>query len=284
MKFKQHPLSAAFPAMQADEYQALADSIGNIGVQNPITLFEGMVIDGWHRYTAANEAGMTCPTVELGDVDPREFVLAQNKTRRHITVGQLAMAANAVYRWAAPGKPVTNQQSSNSALSAELRQPEIAAKSGVSVRSLRQAGEIEKTAAPEVVEAVKRGEVGLPKASAIAKLPIAEQAAALQKPAPKAAAKPTAKPEPVQPEDANYSGPSAAELQSAQETAKTDLDTVMALLESDDPKAALLKENERMRMALAATESQRDGYMNQCNELIRRVKSLRKMLDKAQGK
>lgn len=88
----------------------------------------------------------------------------------------------------------------------------------------------------------------------------------------------------VHAEDVDYSGPSAAELQAVQDTAQKDLDTVMALLESDDPKAALLEENERQRMEIAALKSQRDGYMNQCNELIRRVKSLRKMLDKAQGK
>ncbi len=54
----QHPLSAAFPAMDADDFQSLKDSIENIGVQNPITLYDGMVIDGWHRYTAATELGM----------------------------------------------------------------------------------------------------------------------------------------------------------------------------------------------------------------------------------
>lgn len=93
-----------------------------------------------------------------------------------------------------------------------------------------------------------------------------------------------AKPAHVEPEDADYSGPSEAELQALHDAAKADLDVVMALLESDDPKAELLKENERQRMEIATLKSQRDGYMNQANELIRRVKSLRKMLDKAQGK
>ena len=85
-------------------------------------------------------------------------------------------------------------------------------------------------------------------------------------------------------EDAEYAGPSEAELQAVQDAAKDDINTVMELLESDDPKAALLMENERQRMEIATLKSQRDGYMNQSNELIRRVKSLRKMLDKAQGK
>ena len=33
--YTQHPLSAAFPAMSAEDFQALTDSIDNIGVQNP---------------------------------------------------------------------------------------------------------------------------------------------------------------------------------------------------------------------------------------------------------
>ncbi|RZA06562.1 MAG: hypothetical protein EOP02_38195, partial [Proteobacteria bacterium] len=93
---KQHPLSAAFPAMPAEQFQALKDSIMDIGVQDPISVFEGMVIDGWHRYTAASELGMDCPTVDLGDVDPQAFVVAKNKARRHITMSQIASAVVAV--------------------------------------------------------------------------------------------------------------------------------------------------------------------------------------------
>lgn len=93
-----------------------------------------------------------------------------------------------------------------------------------------------------------------------------------------------AKPAYVEPEDSDYSGPSNEELQAAQEAAKADVDKVMELLESDDPKAELLKENECQRLEIATLKSQRDGYMNQANELIRRVKSLKKMLEKAQGK
>lgn len=97
-------------------------------------------------------------------------------------------------------------------------------------------------------------------------------------------AKPAAKPVKVEPEDTQYTGPTDDELKAASEAAKDDLDKVMELMESDDPAAELLKENERLRMELATVKSQRDGYMNQANELIRRVKSLKKMLEKAQGK
>ena len=200
MNLQQHPLSAAFPAMQPDEYQALLDSISEIGVQNPITLLDGMVIDGWHRYTAANEAGMDCPAVELGDVDPKDFVMAQNKARRHISQAQLAMATTAVYAWKSIGNPAFAQLDTECPIGKTTAQ--LAEISGVHASTIKQAKAVQAHAAPEVQDAVRRGEVGLPKAAAIAKLPIAEQAAALHKPTPKAAKPaPVVEPEPEAPTD-----------------------------------------------------------------------------------
>ena len=95
--------------------------------------------------------------------------------------------------------------------------------------------------------------------------------------------KPTAKTARVEPEDAEYTGPSIEELESLRQQARADTDKLFELLESDDPKGELVRENERQRMEIATLKSQRDGYMNQANELIRRVKSLKKMLEKAQA-
>ncbi len=179
---KQHPLSAAFPRMADFEFQDLKDSIENIGVQNPITSHDGMVIDGWHRYSAARELDLPCPVVELAqDIDPREFVMAQNGARRHITQAQIAVATVTVYQWRKEGRPeklgtqcpVSEKQKSTAELS------EIA---GVGERTIKQAKTVTAQAAPAVVEAVKRGELGLPKAAAIAKLPREQQEDAIKKP------------------------------------------------------------------------------------------------------
>lgn len=255
--YQQHPLSAAFPAIGADDFQALKDSIENIGVQNPITLFEGMVIDGWHRYTAANDLGMECPSVELGDVDPRDFVLAQNKARRHVTQAQLAMATTAVYAWAPAGKPKLHTEC------AVKTTAEMASIAGVHRNTIVQAQAVQAKAAPEVVEAVKSGAIGLPKAAAIAKLPKEEQAAAIHKPTPKAT------PEEI-PED---DGPSAEEIAAQVAAEEADRALVAKLLDSNEPLAELAEENKQLKAEIAQLKLARDGYMNRCNEAIALVKS-----------
>lgn len=262
MNLQQHPLSAAFPAMCAEDFQALTDSIQAIGVQNPVTLFEGMVIDGWHRFRAANDLGMDCPSVDLGDVDPRDFVMAQNKARRHITQAQLAMATTAVYAWH-PAHRAKKEVATEYPL--PKTNAELAAIAGVGIATIKQAKAVQSHAAPEVEAAVKTGAIGLPKAAAIAKLPQAEQAAAIHKPVPKA------KPEPIEaPED---DGPSAEELAAHAAAESADRELVAKLLESDEPLKALADENKQLKAEIAQLKQARDGYMNRCNEAIALVKS-----------
>lgn len=236
--YQQHPLSAAFPAMGPDEFQALKDSIVDLGVQNPVTLFEGMVLDGWHRYCAAIELGMECPERDLESrVDPRSYVLAQNKARRHITRAQLIAAASTVYQWRPNG-------GNHSALSAECISSEgLAKKVGAGVRSVEQYRHIERKAEPAVIEAVKRGEIGLPKAVAIAKLPKERQAAAISQPMSK-----------VEPQDVpDDDGPSAEEMAAHAAAEAADRELVAKLLDSNEPLAALVAENKQLKPECAAT-------------------------------
>ena len=166
MNLSQHALSAAYPAMAVDEFQSLKDSIEIIGVQTPVTLFEGQVLDGWHRWTAALELGMACPTAELGDVDPRDFVRAVNgKSRRHLTQSQLAAAEVALWNWAPVGKP-------NVAAAATLAtNAQMAAAAGVSPRTIRDAKVVAAKATPDVKAAVKDGTMSVEKAAATTKPP-----------------------------------------------------------------------------------------------------------------
>lgn len=280
MKRLQHPLSAAFPAMVDEDFQTLKDSIVNIGVQNPITLLDGMVLDGWHRYSAAAELGMACPEVELDPAtDPRDFVLAQNKARRHVTAAQLALATTAVYDWMPEGNPGFVQLDTECPVAKTTA--ELAQIAGVHPSTIKQAKAVQKRAAPEVIEAVKRGDVGLPKAAAIAKLPQDQQAAALTAPTPKAARivdEGSAIPHDEDFDDESY-GLTDEERAVLAAAEAADREALAKLLESDDKLATAHAEITRLNHLNAHLQQRINGLMNEKNEAIKQAKKLQWQLD-----
>jgi ParB-like chromosome segregation protein Spo0J len=267
MNYQQHPLSAVFPPMTPEEFQSLKDSIDANGVLNPITLYEGMVLDGWHRYQAALELGMDCPEAELEDwIDPKDFVLAQNKNRRHITAAQLAVATTEVYSWVSRGRQ------NKSVVSTDLTKTtsELAKLSGVSESSIEKAKSVLKNASPEVKDAVKSGKIGLYKAQEISKLPKDKQAAAIDKPI-------IAPERPRLTED--YS-PDEAELKANELAHQADLELLNKMLEADEALAASYAENKRLNYLVAQLEVRIAGLMNEKNAAIREAKRAQAQIDK----
>lgn len=281
--YQQHPLSAAFPAMSADDFQSLKDSIMEIGVQNPITLFEGMVLDGWHRYKAANELGMDCPSKELDAwIDPVAFVRAQNKDRRHLPLSAWALIEVSLREWKPSHRPDKGELSSP----LQASNQEMADAVGVTKRTIQQAKAVQSNATPEVIAAVKSGEIGLPKAAAIAKLPKEEQAAAIHKPAPK--------PAPAEVEPEIEAPPEYTELDAAHDQI-SDLQDALAVATmgdvsaEDKTQAATLIAELRARIktleaTLKAVTTSRDTYMNENAELRKQITRQRKEIDKATGR
>ena len=297
-QYTQHPLSAAFPPLTADEFASLRDSIADLGVQNAITVFEGQVLDGWNRYCAATELGMDCPERELEAwVDPRAFVLAQNKARRHVTQAQLALATTAVYAWAPTGKPKLHTECAVKTAS------EMADIAGVHRNTIVQAQAVQAKAAPEVVEAVKRGEIGLPKAAAIAKLSPEEQAKAIHKPmreivsvpekGPNTAAgtaldmddsrgiDPAPAPVPRRPAAENKTvvdqqhvaglEEEAAALREQLHDTRQDLDLYIRIVEQSDPLQEAVKVATEQRTLAQGLQARIDSLMTQVAELKRQV-------------
>lgn len=88
-----HPAADVWPMLTGDELQALADSIAEVGLLEPIVLTpDGLLLDGRNRAAACALVGVT-PATTVYDGDPVAFVLARNDQRRHMTKGQRAMAA-----------------------------------------------------------------------------------------------------------------------------------------------------------------------------------------------
>jgi ParB-like chromosome segregation protein Spo0J len=271
MTYEQHPLSAAFPPMTPEEFQSLKDSVNENGVLNPITIYEGMVLDGWHRYKAAKELNMDCPEAELEDwIDPKDFVLAQNKNRRHITAAQLAMATTAVYEW------YPNGVTSSSALNAGLQKTskELAEISGTSKRTIEQAKSVMKNASSEVKDAVKSGKIGLYKAQEISKLPKGEQAAAINKPIIA----------PERPRLTEDYGPDEAELKAMELSQQADRDLLNKMLEADDAMALLHAEVTRLNHLNAQKEIRIAALMNEKNAAVKQIRTLESQLKKAAKK
>jgi protein gp37/ParB-like chromosome segregation protein Spo0J len=92
---KQHPLSAAFPSMSDAAFGELRADIAANGLRHPIVLYDGAVLDGWHRYRACAETGVPIKSTEFkgDDLKARKFVVSTNLMRRHLDTSQRAMIA-----------------------------------------------------------------------------------------------------------------------------------------------------------------------------------------------
>ena len=63
--------------MPPEDFARLVDSIREDGLMDPITVWQGQVIDGRHRYAACAEAGVERRFEYLGDdADPLRYILA----------------------------------------------------------------------------------------------------------------------------------------------------------------------------------------------------------------
>lgn len=94
---KIHSLCELFDAMPESEYQDLRDDIRAHGLSDPeLTMYEGKLLDGRHRYRACIELGIK-PTFKTftGSLDEaRSFVVSRNLRRRHLNESQRAMLAD----------------------------------------------------------------------------------------------------------------------------------------------------------------------------------------------
>lgn len=184
--YVQHPLSAAFPSMPGHEIDALAADIKANGQREPAVIFEGQILDGWHRYRACDIAGVPLLVVELpADGDPVAFVKSRNLHRRHLTDSQRAAAAVKCAEWMPRGnpKPETGRGAIKSAPGADLKSgtgagsPEappraqqttaqLAAEADVGKRTIEQAKAAERAG---LGDAVRDGKVSAKRAAEIAK-------------------------------------------------------------------------------------------------------------------
>lgn len=270
ISLKQHPLSAAFPSMPDAEIEALAIDIEKNGQREKAVMYEGMVLDGWHRYLACEKADLPFHAEEFDGEDPIAFVLSHNLHRRHLTGSQRAAAVVKATSWRANG-----HNKSTSAPGADLTAKELADKAEVSERTIEHAKTAERAG---LGDAVREGQVSAKRAAEVAKLPKAKREKALKAPAkPKAKSAPGAELIDLQGKYADLLEKNADLADTAREL--EDKLTAFEKTEPDEQQKEIMKLQKKVVKLEAEVERitrARNDAQAKNNELIREVKRLRK--------
>ena len=156
----EHKYAKLFPPMGAEEYEALKASIKEEGLNEPIALYKGKILDGRNRYRAIRELG-----IELGEDDtiqlpyntePLKYVMRVNLHRRQISTSQRAMVAIGIANLR-PGQSADDGAT----------QDDVSRMYGVSLRSIRQAARVKRDGIEEIGWLVFNGDVSVSDAESI---------------------------------------------------------------------------------------------------------------------
>jgi ParB-like chromosome segregation protein Spo0J len=143
-EYQFHELCMLFPPCTDNELEELRNDIACNGLRTPITLYENKILDGRNRATACLMCGVEPRYKEYTGDEPLNFVISKNMCRRHLSESQRAMVAAKVLEYRSAASSISQKQA--------------AASLNISERSVRDAARVRENAAPEVVEAVERGD------------------------------------------------------------------------------------------------------------------------------
>ena len=79
-KYILSPVALIFPHLSPSEFQQMVESVRERGLEKPITLWQGQIIDGRHRYEACLLAGVEPRFQKLpGDHNPLDRVMDEKR-------------------------------------------------------------------------------------------------------------------------------------------------------------------------------------------------------------
>lgn len=168
-----HPLADLFPMIEGAAFTALCDDVRANGVQRPIVLLDGHILDGRNRYLAAREVGCGYKVTDFVGSDPVKWVISENIHRRHLTESQRAMVA------ARLAKLPKGRPEGNASIEA-VSQPQAADMLNVGRASVQRAAEVQRDAAPEVQRLVESGNLSVTAAAQMTALSPSEQIAVVE--------------------------------------------------------------------------------------------------------
>jgi phage N-6-adenine-methyltransferase len=168
-----HPLADAFPLLEGRDFMDLSDDIAANGLNHPVVIFEGKILDGRNRYKACIAAGVEPFRREfVGDfAAARRFVISENLKRRHMTEGERAIAGAKLENVKHGG----DRQDANLHLESTITRTAAAEMLGVSPRSIASAAKVLNEGAPELVAAMESGLASVSAAAEVATLPQDDQ-------------------------------------------------------------------------------------------------------------
>jgi ParB-like chromosome segregation protein Spo0J len=162
-----HPIANCFPLIEGHELDGLVADVRSNGVRQPITLYEGKILDGRNRYRAARFAGVDCPVSQYEGADPVGFAVSHNLRRRHLSEGQRA--------WVAAKLAILPRGTNQHAQICAPSQVDAAEMLSVSRRAVQSAATVRDRGVAELQERVARGETAPSVAADIARLPEPKQ-------------------------------------------------------------------------------------------------------------
>ena len=133
-------MSELWGDMTAEEFAGLVEDVRAHGVRVPVTKLDGQVLEGWHRYLATLEVGVTCPFKDYAGDDPGGFVISHNAMRRNLTPAERAERVLLVREWSSTSG--RRAKSIGDKLGAEAKartNAELAAEAGVGTTTIKRA-------------------------------------------------------------------------------------------------------------------------------------------------
>jgi len=161
---KFHPFANIFPLLGEEELLTLSQDIIDNGLRFPITLHEGMILDGRNRYSACVMANIKPQFIDYDGDDAVKFVVSTNLHRRHLNESQRAMVA-ADLETMKQGRP---HKDANLHLNENVSRDQSATLLCVGTRSVATAKKVKTEAVPEVIDAVRSGKLPVSVAATIA--------------------------------------------------------------------------------------------------------------------
>ncbi len=150
-----HEIANILPLMEGAEFDALVMDIKGQGLLEPISLYEGKILDGRNRYRACEKAGVEPHFTEWVEGKPLEFIISKNLKRRHLNESQRAVIA---------ARLADMRQGERTDLEPSARglkvipQAEAAKMLGVSERTIGRVKAIEREA-PELLAQINSGKI-----------------------------------------------------------------------------------------------------------------------------